>query len=226
MSTSMASPIPKAIRIAAGASPRSSASVVPVPWSAVRTSTTTASPRSTTAGHQRTARRRGDHPDSRILRGYGRLTSRPSDLRPRGLRLSSGIAVDRGPMPPPARSATLAPDHSRDGNGVDDEMTATVRAAPEAVVSAGGGGQGFRPGGARVTALDGVDVAFGQGQFTAIMGPSGSGKSTLLHCLAGLDTVTGGRALIGGGDLPRMGDDQPPPARRAPTRLFVPALHP
>ena len=41
-------------------------------------------------------------------------------------------------MPPPARSATLAPDHNRDGNGVDDEMTATVPAAPEAVVSAVG----------------------------------------------------------------------------------------
>ncbi len=111
-------------------------------------------------------------------------------------------------MPPPARSATLAPDHSRDGNGVDDEMTATVRAAPEAVVSAVGLAKVYGQGETRVTALDGVDVAFGRGQFTAIMGPSGSGKSTLLHCLAGLDTVTSGRALIGGADLTSMDDDQ------------------
>jgi putative ABC transport system ATP-binding protein len=87
-------------------------------------------------------------------------------------------------------------------------MTATVRAAPEAVVSAVGLAKVYGQGETRVTALDGVDVAFGQGQFTAIMGPSGSGKSTLLHCLAGLDTVTGGRALIGGADLTSMDDDQ------------------
>jgi putative ABC transport system ATP-binding protein len=61
-------------------------------------------------------------------------------------------------MPPPARSATLAPDHSRDGNGVDDEMTATVRAAPEAVVSAVGLAKVYGQGETRVTALDGVDV--------------------------------------------------------------------
>jgi putative ABC transport system ATP-binding protein len=61
-------------------------------------------------------------------------------------------------MPPPARSATLAPDHSRDGNGVDDEMAATVRAAPEAVVSAVGLVKVYGQGETRVTALDGVDV--------------------------------------------------------------------
>ena len=35
------------------------------------------------------------------------------------------------------------------------------------------------------------------GRLTAIMGPSGSGKSTLMHCMAGLDTLTGGQVLIG-----------------------------
>jgi putative ABC transport system ATP-binding protein len=33
------------------------------------------------------------------------------------------------------------------------------------------------------------------------MGPSGSGKSTLMHCMAGLDTLTSGHALIGPVDL-------------------------
>ena len=48
-----------------------------------------------------------------------------------------------------------------------------------------------------VRALDGVNVDFAPGCFTAIMGPSGSGKSTLLHCLAGLDNLTSGSIAIG-----------------------------
>lgn len=55
----------------------------------------------------------------------------------------------------------------------------------------------YGSGDTKVVALDSVDVAFGQGQFTAIMGPSGSGKSTLMHCLAGLDRLTSGAVKIG-----------------------------
>ena len=59
-----------------------------------------------------------------------------------------------------------------------------------------------------VRALDDVSVAFETGRFTAIMGPSGSGKSTLLHCIAGLDTLTSGRAFIGDADLSALNDRQ------------------
>jgi putative ABC transport system ATP-binding protein len=57
-----------------------------------------------------------------------------------------------------------------------------------------------------VRALDGVTVTFAAHSFTAIMGPSGSGKSTLLHCVAGLDTLTSGKAFIGEDDLSTMDD--------------------
>jgi putative ABC transport system ATP-binding protein len=57
-----------------------------------------------------------------------------------------------------------------------------------------------------VTALDGIDVSFESGQFTAIMGPSGSGKSTLLHCQAGLDALTSGSAYIGEVELGTLSD--------------------
>ncbi|MBA4084216.1 MULTISPECIES: ABC transporter ATP-binding protein [Janibacter] len=57
---------------------------------------------------------------------------------------------------------------------------------------------------ASVTALDGIDLDIGARQFTAIMGPSGSGKSTLMHCLAGLDSVTDGQAMIGDTDITRL----------------------
>ena len=59
-----------------------------------------------------------------------------------------------------------------------------------------------------VTALDDVSIAFPAGRFTAIMGPSGSGKSTLLHCLAGLDTLTGGKAFVGEVELGALSDRQ------------------
>ena len=57
-----------------------------------------------------------------------------------------------------------------------------------------------------VRALDGVDITFEKGKFTAIMGPSGSGKSTLMHCMAALDNLTEGQAFIGDTDLSSLTD--------------------
>ncbi|MFC5801983.1 ABC transporter ATP-binding protein [Streptomyces formicae] len=60
----------------------------------------------------------------------------------------------------------------------------------------------------QVTALDGVSVEFGRGEYTAIMGPSGSGKSTLMHCMAGLDSLTSGSARIGETELGSLKDKE------------------
>jgi putative ABC transport system ATP-binding protein len=65
-----------------------------------------------------------------------------------------------------------------------------------------------------VRAIDGVTVSFQSGQFTAIMGPSGSGKSTLMHCVAGLDSLTSGRVLIGDTDLSQLKEKQLTQLRR------------
>ncbi|MBA3292773.1 MAG: ATP-binding cassette domain-containing protein [Geodermatophilaceae bacterium] len=67
---------------------------------------------------------------------------------------------------------------------------------------------------ASVTALDGVDVGFARGEFTAIMGPSGSGKSTLMHCLAGLDTPSSGQVWLGDTELTALRDTELTTLRR------------
>ena len=66
----------------------------------------------------------------------------------------------------------------------------------------------------QVTALAGVDVGFGRGTFTAVMGPSGSGKSTLLQIAAGLDRPTNGRVVVGGTDLSGLSETRLTELRR------------
>jgi len=65
-----------------------------------------------------------------------------------------------------------------------------------------------------VRALDGVNIEFERGRFTAVMGPSGSGKSTLMHCMAGLDMPSGGRAFIGKRELGQLADAELTELRR------------
>jgi putative ABC transport system ATP-binding protein len=80
-----------------------------------------------------------------------------------------------------------------------DTTTAAVRAAGLTKI--------YGVGDARVVALDGVDVTFERGEFTAIMGPSGSGKSTLMHCVAGLDRPDGGRIWLGDEEITGLADN-------------------
>ena len=81
-------------------------------------------------------------------------------------------------------------------------MTGTPAARAEAASKVYGSGD------TQVTALDAIDASFERGRFTAIMGPSGSGKSTLMHCLAGLDTLSSGRVVIGDVDLSTLSEKE------------------
>jgi len=114
-------------------------------------------------------------------------------------------------MPALPAAARLVPstEESTPEEHVTHPMAATVAAQPHpptVAVAAVDLVKVYGTGETAVRALDGVSVGFDRAAFTAIMGPSGSGKSTLMHCLAGLDTATSGRALLGGTDLTRLSD--------------------
>jgi len=47
-----------------------------------------------------------------------------------------------------------------------------------------------------VHAVNGVNLSFEEGEFTAIVGPSGSGKTTLLNIIGGLDDASEGSVII------------------------------
>lgn len=57
-------------------------------------------------------------------------------------------------------------------------------------------------------AAAGLDLAIDDGEFVVLVGPSGSGKSTALRIVAGLETPTSGRILIGDDDVTGVSPQQ------------------
>ena len=62
----------------------------------------------------------------------------------------------------------------------------------------------YRMGDVEVTALQGITLRIGRGEFVAIMGSSGSGKSTLMAILGGLDRPSSGRYVLEDIDVSTM----------------------
>ena len=54
-----------------------------------------------------------------------------------------------------------------------------------------------------VTAVDDVSFTVEPGTLCTLLGPSGCGKTTTLRMVAGLESVSSGRILIGGADVTR-----------------------
>jgi ABC-type sugar transport system ATPase subunit len=59
----------------------------------------------------------------------------------------------------------------------------------------------FGTGAKQAHILRGIDLQIADGEFVVFVGPSGCGKSTLLRLIAGLESTSSGRVLIGGQDL-------------------------
>jgi putative spermidine/putrescine transport system ATP-binding protein len=55
-----------------------------------------------------------------------------------------------------------------------------------------------------VTALQGIDLALGEGEFVSLLGPSGCGKTTALRIVAGFDQPDAGSVVVGGKDVTRV----------------------
>ncbi len=82
--------------------------------------------------------------------------------------------------------------------------------------------RGLRKSFGPVVAVDGIDLDIADGEFFAMLGPSGSGKTTVLRIVAGFESPTEGRVLLGGEDV----TDRPPFARDVNTVFQDYALFP
>ncbi len=65
------------------------------------------------------------------------------------------------------------------------------------------------------TAIDNQSFKIYEGEFFALLGPSGCGKTTLMRMLAGFESPTEGRILLGGEDIAPV-----PPNQRAVNMMF------
>jgi putative spermidine/putrescine transport system ATP-binding protein len=66
-----------------------------------------------------------------------------------------------------------------------------------------------------VRAVDELDLEIADGEFFSMLGPSGSGKTTVLRLLAGFETPTSGRIILGDVDVTGL-----PPHRRDVNTVF------
>jgi putative ABC transport system ATP-binding protein len=66
----------------------------------------------------------------------------------------------------------------------------------------------FPMGKSRFTALNGINLGFGKGEFAGFIGPSGSGKTTLLNIIGSLDTPTDGKVMVLGNSVGELSAKQ------------------
>ena len=73
--------------------------------------------------------------------------------------------------------------------------------------------------------FSGISLRLAAGECVAIMGESGVGKSTLLNCIAGLESIDGGRISLDGIDLTALDEDAFARLRRRRYGFVFQAFH-
>lgn len=74
-------------------------------------------------------------------------------------------------------------------------------------------------------ALDNLSFSIVQGEWMSVVGPSGSGKTTLLNLIAGLDTPSSGRIVVGGKKISSMAQDRRAAFRRDNIGIIFQQFH-
>jgi putative ABC transport system ATP-binding protein len=95
-----------------------------------------------------------------------------------------------------------------------NRMDADVAGGPPPLYRLDGLGKAYGGSDTAVTAVDGMELEIGRGEFVVVAGPSGSGKSTLLQLLGALDRPSAGLIEFEGRDLARLGDKELADLRR------------
>ncbi len=96
-----------------------------------------------------------------------------------------------------------------DERSADDRPTPPAGAAPDVRLS------GLTKHYGEVTAVDGIDLEVGRGEFFTLLGPSGSGKTTTLRMIAGFEIPDAGTVELGGRDVRNL-----PPYDREVNTVF------
>ncbi|GAA4428634.1 ABC transporter ATP-binding protein [Acidovorax lacteus] len=86
--------------------------------------------------------------------------------------------------------------------------TAAAAATQAKFIEVQGVQQTFRTAKGLFTALQGIDLTIGKGEFVALIGHSGCGKSTLLNLIAGLTTPTAGALLCANKEIKGPGPER------------------
>jgi spermidine/putrescine transport system ATP-binding protein len=81
------------------------------------------------------------------------------------------------------------------------QLPAAGQTAAQAAIELVGVAKEFHTGGETITAVRGVDLAIGQGEFFSMLGPSGCGKTTTMRMIAGFEEPTRGIVQLDGQDV-------------------------
>jgi putative ABC transport system ATP-binding protein len=66
----------------------------------------------------------------------------------------------------------------------------------------------YKSGSQPFTALNGIDLTVGKGEFLAVVGKSGSGKSTLMNLITGIDRPTAGSVVVAGTAVHKLNEER------------------